>query len=850
MDPPPAANTHLSLASLLASAAVSSPSRFPSLTAISRLPLPTLRGLLQYPIPSVSRLFAIVTRLRSAFSSSLTGSDYRLLLHQLSLQHAASAAQQPEICALLLQVWDEYTGRQGQTEQDAVENDSRTEEQRRREERSVMLDVLSACARSGEGAACEHLVLDMMRRRLQVGVDELNAVLYGCRGDEQRMWRWLHSMQHLSSRLAAAPADSPSPEPEQSALYDALLSSGAVDSSSALSASPLLFALNADSLLIVLHASAQADRFLRLELLLMRGFPLPDFHLVPAAASTSLVVNQLLSFLIAVARTAPRVTLTERVAALQRLASELQYAPPVPLTPETVRASPRILSLYRWSQMLCAELTSASLQEIISRQRTELLKGRERLLVPSPTLQMLSLKRQKTEAQSRETQRRDAEMEPGQTMQGDVTPTQQTASRARPWQEVLAAYEHRVLSGHRVSLSESLTAIQACYRGRHWQRAVQVLVLPQWAEGMLERYDADEPKTQRSEEMQREAEEQHIALSPVTGCWTGPQHHRLRFIDICRQEHWLHPQPGLELRLPLSSDAEAGRSGTETAADPSSSASLVVTAATRAVLPGSASSSSSLTTSVLHYAFCIAAMDAAGNAESIRKADALHCIAMRQFPFLLHLYDPLRRCFHLHHPQLTAEGASAAALDAFVQAEQQRGDKVWSLLYLVWRLQRRCLGGGGGDDAPLLPELRRLMLSYAEGGGGGSWLRDREADGGGRQQQDGKDDELSSEHLLLRVDSVADAAAVNGVLRLQPWALDDADWSQDWKRSSLSAVTRRSSARRARADRRPNGVTHEAESRWQQGYRDMYGDAADSSASCFITRVQVKAWLQALHRQD
>ena len=364
----------------------------------------------------------------------------------------------------------------------------------------------------------------------------------------------------------------------------------------------------------------------------------------------------------------------------------------------------------------------------------------------------------------------------GEAAEGANIAEADAMSRKESWQAVLAAYDRQVGRGHPpVELADSFKAIDACYRGRHWQRAVEVLVMPLYTLFNANELQlltspggsapADSPSSSPALPAPHD-EAEYIALSPITGRWSGPQSYRPDFALLLDKETWREASrdPYTELRTQSwSSKVAAIRHS------PNAKPIVARSSSPSSILVPAVASPPMLCSSVLHFAFCIAAMDEAGNAESLAKADRLHAIALHHFPFLFHLYHPHSRTIHLVHPPLPPP---FAAINAFVHHPDRTRDRLWALLYLVWRLLRRREMGGERSEVGEVWVIEQL---YEEAH---SQRPEEQRDGPALavSKRGGGDD--GRPPMQLRIEGEKEAAVLRGVLREGPWSLkgDGGEW--------------------------------------------------------------------------
>ena len=747
----------------------------------------------------LSTLLIVLHRLRTEFHAQLQAVDYHLLVHQLALQQS-DARHLHSNCALLLSLYDEYLRREAWPTLPA----------------GVVRDALAMASSAGEGAVCERLLRDLEAGGVHPTIDDLNLVLWGKRADDSALWEWWTRMEGF---VTAAPAPSSSP-PFAGGLQ-----------------------LNADSLLILLHANADGSRWVRVDCWLLRRTEdglLSRAVFAGPSPSLSLLFEQLFAFVEFVSSPKRAFSQAERISALAAVdatfnsdARRFQWWP--------LAAVPsRLASLYRTASTLRCPLSAQSLRLLLAKLGPHTREDDEcdpAQSQPRPTEPYGVTSAALFSAGLR----RELELR----WQESAEPSDSRTPKA-PWQGVLAAYDRKVSQRQHVDMADSLAAIQACHRGKHWQRAVELLIIPRFPQfdvadlvtvdaGSRAAAQAGEDKplaldlTDGVAPSAVDAHEEYIDLSPVTGRWSGPQTHRVVFCELLQSESWADAErlPRTRLLLPKQSAVTAERLPLRAV-----SAAAVTQSSPPAVQPW-------LGSTVLHYAHCIAAMDDAGNAESVRKADLLHAIALVQFPFLLHLYNPVNRVLHLVHPSLPSP---YAPINAFVHDGGRTHDRLWSLLYLPWRLLRRLALSGERSEAA---DIYNLEEWYAAG---------QSAAVDEKRQRHARTSEPLP--LRVRIEAPSEVGALRRVLRDGPWSLKverDAEWPlrSDPARELVTAIkgARKLGLNPLQPDLRSMKPAS-APMQWEAGWRALCQQVAMRNVPVPCIHVPYQVWHDSLHRAE
>ena len=641
--------------------------------------LDQLRSVLQSPITSTTTLLSLIQHARSQPSllDLLTPSDYSLLCHQLSLHNAAHSDYRALTCLLLMEVYDEYCTR----ERDGSNNGWGAGWRR-----ELMTDALTVCSRTGEGRGCEFVAVGMSFYGLTLTACDMNAVLWGWRFDRGHQWRWYGTMRELSRAIAAGqePADQDS---RTLSLHRALK---AADLQSAHSSH---WRPDSTTVLIMMHSclvnkQAADDGFARLDNRVLRRLTTAAFHLPASAPLTTHLFNQLISLSSVIDRDIP-LRFSRRVHALFRMANELHC----PLTERSLRLAMGAAHILQHRHQANSAVSHGSeVNGWAATEQQQLAVADDESSVDSSwfsTLQSDPNGAQFALDVLAAFQQSGASVGPSSALFFDLHATATT-----PWQRVLELFDWVQHEGGHIDMQRAMTAIEACYRGKHWQRALDILVLPEWAKKFIH-VDVLSRATKSNNGVQRE-QSQHgggghtanymqsdagsaVYVQPPTPVetiewqasnrrWSGPQHDRLSWLTELKDEPWLAINPTAGL---LEKRSEVSAVSVQSVAAAHDTASLPLAPL-------------SYPATILHFAYTIAAMDEASNAEAVLKADRLHIIALRLLPFLGSLYQYDTNSIHLHHP-LT----SLHTVNSFVQQPHNQQAKLFSLLYLVWRIMRR-----------------------------------------------------------------------------------------------------------------------------------------------------------------
>ena len=686
-----------------------SPSTFPWST--SPLSLAELRSMLQHVIPSTATLLSLVQHVRSqpGLVSLLGPSDYSLLCHQLSLHNAAHSDYRALTCLLLMDVYDEYCIRERN------DSDNGWGEGWRHE---LMADALSVCSRTGEGKGCEFVVAGMAFYGVPLTAHEMNAVLWGLRRDRYHQWRWYDVMKELSRAMAAGqePAERDS---RTLSLYYALKAGHTRSAAGSSSSHGSHWRPDSTTVLILMHSCLLVveppdGRYTRLDSGVLRRLTTAAFHLPAADPHTAQLLNQLISLSSVIDRDQPQ-RFSRRVHALFRMANELRC----PLTERSLRlamGAAHILQHRRQTHSLTTSGSETNDQPAAAAAATVEERSSDASVEPSWSAVLQS---DPDGAQFAADVLAAFQQSGVSVGQSSALIFDMHATGSAAWQRVLELFDWVQREGGHIDMQRALTAIEACYKGKHWQRALDILVLPKWAKGFVHvdvssKGDDALRATNRKRKDKaagghtpvRAAHEAEAAISaqPVTSSepiewqankrrWSGPQYDQLVWLTELSNEPW------------LMSAASSERSRRETAV-PSPPAHEVVSAASGiAALP---LAPLSYPATILHFAYAIAAMDDAGNAEALLKADRLHMTALRLLPFLGALYQYDSNTIHLHHPLTPLN-----TVNSFLQQPRNQHAKLFALLYLVWRMMRRHFVD---YSTPL--ELFRLSALYGSRGDG------------------------------------------------------------------------------------------------------------------------------------
>ena len=699
-----------------------------------------LRVTLRHAILSTASLLALVQHVRSERSlvDALTPSDYSLVCHHLSLHNAAHSDYRALTCLTLMDVYDEYCTRESNGEGEGWGEGWR---------RELMLDALTVCSRTGEGKGCEFVALGMSRYGMALTSREMNTVLWGWRFNWSKQWLWYETMLQLSAALAASeqPTDS---DPRLLAFYHALQGSAVTRDGSR-------WRPDSVSVLIMMHSCSlggawQDDGFRRLDEDVLRRLSTSAFYLPAAAATTAHLLNQLISLSFVIDRNQPR-RFARRVQSLFRLAAELQCT----LTERSLRAAMAAAHILKHRQAEFNSVMNATRDDeqpsdatVDSSAYSGVQHDPDGARLAADVLAAL--------------QRCGASAGPSSALYFDLH-----ADGSTPWQRVLELFDWVRQEGGHIDMQRALTATEACYRGRHWQRALDILVLPKWARKFINHNAAAQTaKTRsrhsheqtraiggdgvRSEDAKTSAtSESAVSDAPIEWIaskqrWSGRQLDRLVWLVELQDEPWLKLTPTLVSHT--SPAAEQAESETDAAFSIPSAVGLAPTIPRLSPSPLFAPLSYPCT--LLHVAYAIAAMDEASNAEAVLKADRLHVATLRLQPFIGRLYHYDSNTLHLHHPLLELHAARS-----FVQQPANQPAKLFSLLYLAWRTMRRRF-----VDNSLPLELQRVGFHYGSRGAK-RWGVLAEAK------------ELRRDPLRFRVDSEAEVAVLRRVLTQPPFGL-------------------------------------------------------------------------------
>ena len=708
--------------------------------------LSELRALLRYPLPLPS-LFLIIQRFRTTFYSLCTPADTALLLHHLALHHRDTFILHSLTSTALL-LYNDHLTRSPSTPQPPLPPSS-------------LRDLLTLASLAGEGALCTHLTSLIPHPT----IDDLNLQVWGNRADEQMLWKAWEQLDTLTAPLS--PVE-----------HRGQVGWGGVEGR--VKATPA-------SLLVLLHACGRGEGWLRFDVwLVLRGERFMREQMVReevgggggggggASASTALLdhlqryvqckLKELRKLPVRIAwvdaaRTLESISAEERMPALFKGQGEPRV---------------RLALLYRWANACGMELPSNLMRRLLADADEEAMQQDEEgmreeeekgAMQPQTDHSEQHPQASSSSAWPNSLLRTDLVVSPALFSDGlraelrlrgesEDAPAVQDAVAAAvtakvSWQTVLAAYEQQVSRGHPpVELSHSFHAIEACYRGKHWQRAVELLVMPLYT--LLDSQQlrlltsptlhAQQPQPQPQPQLPAQPppspahdDDDYIALSPITGRWSGPETFRVDWFMFTPSSPAFVPPSVPFSTLPL------------------------------------------LCSSVLHFAFCIAAMDEAGNAESVAKADRLHAIALHHFPFLFHLYQPHSRTIHLVHPTLPP---AYDAIEDFVQHLDRTRDRLWALLYLVWRLMRRRELGEARSE---VGEVWLIEEMYEEGrrvkGVVGGEAGEAAVTGSGKRER---------VELQLRLGEVSEVATLRRVLQEGPWALKRGQQGWTWKQVELT----------------------------------------------------------------
>ena len=658
--------------------------------------------MLRSSISATTTLLSLIQHVRSQppLVDLLTPSDYSLLCHQLSLHNAAHSDYRALTCLLLMDVYDEYCTRERHGSDNGWGQGWR---------RELMVDALTVCSRTGEGRGCEFVAVGMSFYGLTLTDSEINAVLWGWRFDRGNQWRWFDTMRDLSRAVAAGeePADRDS---RTLSLYYAI-KAGDNQSPNGSHWRP-----DSTSVLIMIHScylSTQVDdRFSRLDTAVLRRLTASNFHLPAAAPLTAHLLNQLISFSSLLDRDNP-LRFSRRVHALFRMANELHC----PLTERSLRLAMGAAHILEHRHQIHNDATNTSETNGSSpvQQQQPLVADEQPGDVSVDSSWSTALQNDPDGVQFAADvlaafQQSGASVGPSSALFFDLH-----TSATTPWQRVLELFDWVQHEGGHIDMQRALTAIEACYKGKHWQRALDILVLPKWAKGFIHvdvpgkgstaysgpkseqsRFDAGyaansaQVEGQPALSVQCAASSEPIDWQASERRWSGAQHDRLLWLTELKDEPWL--------RLAANAEEPEKKAERETAVP---SLTLQAASAARAT-PSLPLAPLSYPATILHFAYTIAAMDEASNAEALFKADRLHVTALRLLPFLGYLYQYDTNTVHLHHPLTPLH-----SVNSFVHQPLNQQAKLFSLLYLVWRTMRRHYV----DNSTSL-ELLRLSALY------------------------------------------------------------------------------------------------------------------------------------------
>ena len=876
------------------------------------LPLTELRALLHYPLPTLSSLFLLIQRLLTSFPFQLLPSDFHLLIHHLAL-HQEDEGQLHSITAIALRLYDDYAQRQGWPPLPGA----------------VMRDLLTLTSRAAEAEASLQLLERMEAGGIEgVGVAEYNLVLWAMRQSSQQRLQWWRSMGEKS---ASAPF------------------------------------INAESLLVALHAHvASHTGATRLRFYAWLASRTEEYlHRCLQSSTTSptlpLLLSQLSAFTDSYLSSAAVQSNVAKVVAELRWRLGPEFLVPKSFQWEkTVTPLYLQLTLHRVATSLGVALPLTAVRQLSLRVEAERRRGNWKLgeLLPKSeggeavsigTALLCAGLNSELRVRLREV---GEEVREGNT-------------RSLLWQAVLAAYERKLSQGVEVTLADSLEAIVACYRGQHWQRAVELLVMPLYTtlppdevKGLVtKRPSPVSPQSSPSAVTALPAvasvttpstpptpvipllrdEDEYIDLSPVTGEWTGPQSHRIDFASLL-QNFTPHgyassltgdSKSSTSLSLQVGQHSTAGGPVTPPAArltstpPPSKMAvdvtplesrrlllehswsfntrelrkffrdrigagkeldllkgplkdSVIVQFATaedaaralnecngrevegrkvtlRPYREGEESRPSlevsmpyltgpALGLTVLHFAYCIAAMDEAGNAESIAKADRLHSIALLQFPFLLHLYEPSTSTIHLVHPINTGTTASPPHINAFLFAPHRAKDRMWALLYFVWRILRRTAGGSDRRRVTASRVTARPLWQLERWYGGNDWT------GEGVAMVEAK-----RRFVRLRVEREEEVRVLRRMLREEPWGMMGAAEDEEWPLQEIRVGQLMPSfTGRKRAgennERLPGTTAEMMGPGWESGWAALFSHIEHEDTRLPCLRIPGEAWEECIQR--
>ena len=719
------------------------------------LSLDELRSMLRSSVPSTATLVSLVQHVRSQppLLSQMTPSDYALVCHHLSLHNAAHSDYRALTCLTLMDVYDEYCAREFSG--DGAEWGAGWR-------RELMTDALTVCSRTGEGRGCEFVACGMSFYGLPLTAQEMNSVLWGWRFERGNQWRWYDRMRVISKAIAAGeePADRDS---RTLSLYYGLMRAG-----DAQTASGDHWGLDSATVLIMMHSNSlnkqpQDERFDRLDREVLRRLTASAFHLLTADPTTAHMLNQLISLSSVMDRDIPR-RFSRRVHALFRMANELQCQ----LTERSLRlamGAAHILEHGHWTHSSGFNRSEVNGSLTTQKQQQEQPWNIESMDAADNSSWFAALQTDPDAAKFAVDvlaafQQSGASVGPSSALFFDLH-----TSAATPWQRVLELFDWVQHEGGHIDMKRALTAIEACYRGKHWQRALDILVLPKWAKGFIHvsiaeraantlkapqrRHSRERPQggstalgTQAGDESsasaQAAASSEPVEWLASQRRWSGPQHDRLVWLTELKDEPWL-------LLMSNSEPADKKNVAERMAAVPSLPVPAVAAAAATPSLP---LAPLSYPTTILHISYTIAAMDEASNAEAVLKADRLHVMALRLLPFLGCLYQYDTNTVHLHHP-LTA----LDTVNSFVHHPHNQPAKLFSLLYLVWRTMRRRF-----VDNSSAVELHRLSSLHG----------DRVHDRWGFSPQAKR---MRRDPLRFRVDSEAEARTLQRLLTQPPFEL-------------------------------------------------------------------------------
>ena len=639
--------------------------------------LDELRSKLRTTIPKTTTLLALIQQVQSDRSllAQLTPSDYSLLCHHLSLHNGVHYEYRALTCLSMMGLYDHYCARELQAADDSESGWGRGWR------RELMTDTLNVCSRTGEGEACELVVTNMVSYGLAPTAHDMNAALWGLRGKPGVQWLWYELMQQVSRALATG--QQPTDSPRALALYRV------IREGDALARDCDRFRPGSATLLILMHSAAlslrpNGEHDFRLDFVLRRLTPTEPFFLPSAAPATTLLFNQLISLSSVMDRDEP-LRFARRVHSLFRLANELKC----PLTERSLRlavGAAHILQ-HRWaSRRNSHESTAAAAAAAAADQQSNdstPVDSWWQSLHPDSSPDGVQFANDVVVA----FEASGMKVGPSSALLFDL----QTATA--PWQRVLELFDWVQVEGGHINMQRALTAIEACYKGKHWQQALSILVLPKWAKTFIHGSDtaaaayyrnnlarpatqspSDRANTQLSHPTLTEHTSTHASIVaiewlPSEGRWSGPQHDRLVWTKELKDEPWLLFTPVVEV---TSTDAAVpSLTVDEAPATPRSSVPLLLPPLSYPV-------------TVLHIAYTIAAMDEAANAEALLKADRLHAMALRLLPFLGYIYQHDTNTIHLHHPPTPLD-----TVNTFVQQPRNQRAKLFALLYLVFRIMRR-----------------------------------------------------------------------------------------------------------------------------------------------------------------